>query len=189
MLLWCDHGPQLLCSIALCLLGSGESWAQTKNPALGLPTPSTKCFPCQGPSWILSIVSLQVLLMSELSRLHDTWSKQRTESKDGVYSPQRTYIFLIGINGSRKKELEFFYFFSEWTSPWSNQVGPRSNSQLHVPHTHLEAWKSSLLSQETPQCIFVPAVNPRHSSVTSSSCTSSPWAQVRKRVIYYIGRK
>lgn len=95
----------------LCLLGAGESWAQTKNPALGLPTPSTKCFPCQGPSWILSIVSLQVLLMSELSRLQDTWSKQRMESKDGVYSPQRKCIFLININGYRKKSWSFFISF------------------------------------------------------------------------------
>lgn len=105
MLLWCDHGPQLLCCVALCFLGSGESWEQTKNPALGLPTPSTL--------WgsLLDRTSLQVLLMSKSSRLQDTWSKQRTESKDGVYSLQRTYFLLTSINGYRKKSWSFLFLF------------------------------------------------------------------------------
>lgn len=145
MLLWCDHGPQLLCSVALCLLGSGESWAQTKNPALGLPTPSTKCFPCQGLSWILSIVSLQVLLMSELSRLHDTWSKQRTESKDGVYSPQRTYIFLIGINGSRKKSWSFLFLFRMNKSLIKSSWSKKQFSAACPPHS---PWSLEIQSSE-----------------------------------------
>lgn len=107
MPLQCNHGPQLLCCVALCFLGSGESWEQTKNPALGLPTPSTLSGSLLDFVYSFSMGPIGVKVIQTPGHLVKAKDRKQGWS---VY-PTKDILFLISINGSRKKELEFFISF------------------------------------------------------------------------------
>ena len=121
MLLQCNHGPQLLCCVALCFLGSGESWEQTKNPALGLPTPSTLSGSLLDFVYSFSMGPIGVKVIQTPGHL----VKAKDRKQGWSVFPTKDILFLISINRSRKKSWSFLFLFrmnkSLIKSSWSKK--------------------------------------------------------------------
>lgn len=77
-------GSRLLCCVALCLLGAGESWAQKKNPVLGWPTPLSRSI--MDFVYSFCFLLLQALVMPKSFRLPHIWSKAEDRKQRWIVS-------------------------------------------------------------------------------------------------------
>lgn len=133
----CGHVPALLYSP----LSPGSRWVLSTKYKILFWT-CQRCFPCQGPSWVLSRASVSFSYRLYRCQSHPEsrtlGQKWRIESKNELYSPKRVCTFFIGFNRSREKSWRFWFLFRMnkflIKSSWS-----RSDSQLNTPQTpHLK---------------------------------------------------
>lgn len=179
----CGHVPALLYSP----LSPGSRWVLSTKYKILFWT-CQRCFPCQGPSWVLSRASVSFSYRLYRCQSHPEsrtlGQKWRIESKNELYSPKRVCTFFYWFQQIQRKELTFLISFQNEQVLDQIELVKKWFSAKYSPNPAPEAWKSSPLSQDTQSCMFAPAANPQCWNVGSSYWAKPSWPQFRKQVIY-----